>query len=129
METRGVTEYRYFVLNLAGMHGGVDKSIGVAIFEDIEKLKSYYNSQLADKPWTDKPSMDAYGNKHSWSKVFKKGSPLEWYNPLSPINSPNPEDIFQVVSHHDAAFGGVTEYWTETMGDFTIPLNPIWEGK
>lgn len=122
METRQITEYRCFVLNLAEMHGGVDKSTGVAIFDDIEKLKSYYNSQLAHEPYSDKGYNSYSGSDdYNYHKVFKKGSPLEWYNPLSPVN--NSGGIFEVVSYHDSAFGGVTEYWTDNLS-FNIPFNP-----
>lgn len=117
METRQITEYKVYVLNLAEMHGGVDKSRPVAVFDDIEKLKTYYNSQLAEQPYSDE---DNYGYK--WHKVFKKGSLLEWYNPLSPVNQHN-GDEFKIVSWHDAAFGGVTENWVDTLA-FSVPFNP-----
>lgn len=37
-----------------------------------QELIDYYNGELADKQWSDK----------NWGKVFKKGSSLEWYNPV-----------------------------------------------
>ena len=114
METRQITEYKVYVLCLANMHGGVDKASPVAVFDDIEKLKNYYNSQLADQPYIDEPSSDSYGNVHSWNKVFKKGSPLEWFNPASSL---------EAVSWHDAAFGGVVEDWVQEF-NFNIPFNP-----
>lgn len=117
METRQKTEYKVYALNLADMHGGVDKSRPVAVFEDIEMLKNYYNSQLAEQPYTDE---DSTGYK--WSKVFKKGSPLEWDNPLSPINQ-NDSDIFKVISWHDSTFGGITEHWVDNLS-FNVPFNP-----
>ncbi len=112
METRNKTEYKVYALNLAEMHGGVDKSQGVAVFDSLEGLKNYYNSQLAEAPYTDE----------TWHKVFKKGSPLEWYNPLNPVNQ-HDGDIFKPVSWHDACFGGVTELWVDGF-NFTIPFNP-----
>ena len=77
--------YEVYVLELANMHGGVDKAEVVAIFSEHQKLKDWYNSQLADKPYTDTPSKDNFGQTHSWHKVFKKGSPLEWYNPANSL--------------------------------------------
>lgn len=113
METRVKTEYKVYALNLAEMHGGVDKSRPVSVFDDLEKLKIYYNSQLAENPYKD---------EDRWHKVFKKGSLLEWYNPLSPINQSD-GDIFKPVSWHDAAFGGVTEHWVDDLS-FNVPFNP-----
>jgi hypothetical protein len=121
METREKTEFKVFVLNLADMRGGVDRSKPVAVFDDLEKLKSYYNSQLADQPYTDTSSNDDYGNQRNWHRVFKKSSLLEWFNPLSPVN--NSGGIFEVVSYYDAIFGGVTEHWVDNLG-FNIPFNP-----
>ena len=118
METRQKTEYKYYVLCLASMHGGVDKAISVAIFDDLEKLKEYYNSQLAETSWTDEASADSYGNVHTWHKVFKKGSLLEWFNPMN---------TFEVVYGSDLAFGGITESWSEAIphqDSFNIPFNP-----
>jgi len=119
METRTKTEYRFFILHLSDVRGGVDKATALAVFDDIEKLKSYYNSNLAEAPWSDEPSPDFYGNTHSYSKVFRKGSPLEWYNPVRSFN---------VVSSYDAVEGGVTESWGEddylTQNGWTIDFNP-----
>jgi len=118
METKQVTEYKVFVLCLANMRGGVDKSIPVAVFTSLENLKAYYQSQLADSPWKDEPSADTFGNVHGYSKVFKKGSPLEWFNPLNK---------FEPQSWQDVAFGGVIENWVDhypESADFTVPLDP-----
>ena len=118
METREITEYKTYILCLADMHGGVDKSKPVAVFSELELLRSYYQSQLADAPWQDAESPDNYGNVHKWHKVFKKGSPLEWYNPLT---------SFDIQSWQDVAFGGVIENWSSSYPEqdtFTVPFNP-----
>ncbi len=119
METIQKTEYKCYVLNLAEMHGGVDKSVGLAVFDDIEKLKSYYNSQLAEQPYKDKGYNSYAGSDdYEYHKVFKKGSLLEWYNPMN---------NFDVVSYQNAGFGGITEYWTPdypSQEAFRIPFNP-----
>ena len=109
METRNKTEYKIYVLCLANMHGGVDKSRPVAVFDDIEKLKTYYNSQLAPGPYIDTPSEDNYGNTHSW-----QGSALEWYNPLT---------SFDVQDWNNVAFGGVISDWVDNLS-FNVPFNP-----
>lgn len=117
MNTRQITEYQVFVLCLADMHGGVDKAKPLAVFDDLEKLKNYYKDQLADAPYSDVASMDNYGNTHSWSKVFKKGSRLEWFNPANSL---------EVTDWQSVAFGGVTEQWVTDVRpeSFNVPFNP-----
>lgn len=115
MNTRQKIEYEVFVLCLADMHGGVDKSRPVAVFDELQKLQDYYSSQLADEPYTDEPSMDSYGNTHSWHKVFKKGSALEWFNPASSLD---PAQTYECI------FGGVFSDWVDNL-DFNVPFNPI----
>lgn len=51
-------------------------------FPDRQAAIDYINSQKVE-PYQDEPSMDDYGHTHGYSKTFKKGSPLEWFNPLS----------------------------------------------
>lgn len=113
METRQKIEYKVYALNLSDMRGGVDKSRPIVVFDDLNNLKNWYENQLAEKKYLD---------EDRWYKVFKKGSPLEWFNPLSPINQQD-DDKFKVVSWHDAAFGGVTEHWVDDLS-FTVPFNP-----
>ncbi len=116
-ETRQTTEYKIYVLTLADMHGGVDRSHPVAVFSTHQKLKDFYHSQLADSPYTDGPSADNYGQTHSWHKVFKKGSMLEWYNGADSLE----------VSR-DVSFGGVFEDWVKVFpnsSNFNVPYNPI----
>ncbi len=106
METRTITEYKVYVLELAHMTGGVDKAEPVAIFGDLQKLKDFYNSQVAEIPYVD---------EDRWHKVFKKGSILEWFNPT---------DTLEVRSRHENAFGGVFETWTGNLS-FRVPFNPL----
>ncbi len=127
METRQKTEYKVYILNLDGMRGSSGNASPYAAFDDLDKLKAFYNSHLAEAPWTDEPSADTYGIVHGWNKVFKKGSPLEWYNPLSPVNQRGNSDIFAEASYHDAGFGGVTvEWWGifPSQDVCKIPFNP-----
>lgn len=119
METREATEYKVYCLCLADMHGGVDKSVVVAVFDTLHALKNYYESQLAGTPWTDEPSNDWAGQPRRWHKVFKKGSPLEWYNDASSL---------EPQSWHDVAFGGVVEDWIRSypsQKNFSVPYNPL----
>jgi hypothetical protein len=105
METRGKTEYKLYILELAEMHGGVDKASVVAIFTEYQKLKDYYNSQLAEKPYKDKGiNMNDNSGNYVYQKVFKKGSPLEWYNPANNL---------EIKSYQECSFGGVRVEWFE----------------
>ncbi len=104
METRQITEYKIYVLELAEMHGGVDKAVPVVAFDDYQKLKDYYNSQLAPEPYND----------GEWYKVFKKGSLFEWYNPA---------DTLEIKNYADCAFGGVRISWERNL-NFRVPFNP-----
>lgn len=122
METRQTTEYKVFVLELADMRGGVDKAIPVAIFTEYENLVDWYNSQLAPEPYTDKGYHSYTGSDdYGYHKVFKKGSPLEWFNPA---------DTLEEQSFQECSFGGVNTQWMREYpsrenirGD--ILVNPI----
>ena len=48
METRQKTEYKVYTLHLADVRGGVDKAHAVAVFDDLDKLKDFYNAQRED---------------------------------------------------------------------------------
>ena len=122
METRETTEYKVYVLYLADMRGGVDKAKPVAVFDELQELKDFYNSQLADEPYKDTPSSDDYGNIRTWHKVFKEDSILEWYNP---VNS----DLEDKADTYDnmLCFGGVQSQWVDyypSEGQFNVPFNP-----
>lgn len=121
METRQRTEYKVWVLELADMHGGVDKARAVAIFTEHQDLICWYNAQLATEPYEDKGFNSCHGDDYTYQKVFKKGSPLEWFNPANTL---------QEKSFQECSFGGVrTEWFNEfptrenIRGD--ILFNPI----
>ena len=83
METRTITEYKLYLLYLNNMRGPCEAYECVAIASSHNALLSYYNSMLEAKPYEDSNNeiADNYGQYHSYNKFFKKGSPLEWYNP------------------------------------------------
>lgn len=59
----------------------------VAQAEDPELLKNYVENHKAAELW----------REDTWGKVFKKGSPLEWFNePYLPINGHDPFGHVQV---------------------------------
>lgn len=105
MEIRQSTEYKIWILELANMHGQVDKARCIAIFDEYQKLKDWYNSQLSEQPYKDKGYNSYTGNNdYEYHKVFKKGSPLEWYNPCSTLEEQN---------YQDRSFGGVGSQWVD----------------
>lgn len=65
------------------MKGHTEECHLVAWSEDKNRLLEWYRS-LKVEPYSDKgaPSFSCHGKSHSWNKVFRKGSVLEWYNPL-----------------------------------------------
>lgn len=109
METRTITQYKVGILYLADMRGNVDNIRAIAIFTEPEKMRDYLKSQMSPEPWTDEPSADYFGLIHSYHKVFKRGSPLEWFNPPS-LNGDD-----------------VRSQWVDTIDQaaFTIPVDPI----
>lgn len=84
METRTIEQVKVYKLLLNPMPANFEKVNMVAIAYDIEKLKKWYEN-LKVEPYQD-------GN---WHKVFKKGSKLEWNNP---------------IEYSD--YGGIEEEWT-----------------
>ncbi len=59
-----------YILYLNPMIANYESNAPLACAESIERLQEYLQSQLADTPYYD----------GQWLKVFKKDSPLEWYN-------------------------------------------------
>lgn len=84
METRTIEQVKIYKLLLNPMPANFEKVNMVAIAYDVEKLKEWYES-LKVEPYKD----------DNWHKVFKKGSKLEWNNPLE---------------YSD--YGGIEEEWT-----------------
>lgn len=72
METRTITQVRIYTLALNPMTGRAEERRIVALSTDYNKLVAWYNDQLAPEPWHD---------RRMWCKVFRAGSPLEWFNP------------------------------------------------
>lgn len=83
LETRNITEVKVWILQLNNMRDPkIEISRIVAISDSREKLENWYNEQKTEA-WTDESEP---GKK--WGKSFKKGSELEWYNPVSFIKGP-----------------------------------------
>ncbi len=109
------TEYKIFVLFLADVRDNVDNAQPIAVFSEKEKLVAWYNSMLTSS-WVDnEESTDFFGRSHDYTKTFKKGSALEWFNP--------PHSLDEID-----AFGGVQERWYDQIPEqsiFNIPFDPL----
>jgi hypothetical protein len=115
MNTRQKTEYEVYVLELAEMHGGVDKAIPVGVFTSLDELKNYYQEQIAEESYIDE--IDG----HKWHKVFKKGSRLEWFNGA---------DTLEPQTYQQCSFGGVNTQWvTEYPTRESISYHLIFNGN
>jgi hypothetical protein len=52
-------------------------------YDTKEAALAYHDGELAAEPWDDvQEGAGHIGYAKTWRKVFKKGSPLEWMNPL-----------------------------------------------
>lgn len=72
VETRIVKQIKIYELALNDMRDPkIEYTCIAAISTDYDKLVAWYNEQKAAEHWID----------GRWEKFFKKGSPLEWYNP------------------------------------------------
>ena len=80
METRQVTQIKLYTLLLNNMtYPKIEFRKIVAFSTEYDKLVEWYNNQKADTPYRE----DGY------YKVFKKGSPLEYFNPVDSLEPGN----------------------------------------
>ena len=88
METRAVVEIRIYRLILNSMRGNTENRVIVAIAYEKQKLIDWYRSLLVE-PYDEvgTPAFDCQGDSHVWRKSFMKGSELEWFNPLTDIET------------------------------------------
>lgn len=78
------TKVQIFFLVLNPMRSNTEAADIVAWAYYLDKVQNWYKSQRCEE-YTDEgaPSFPVHGKTHQWAKSFKKGSPLEWYNPAS----------------------------------------------
>lgn len=83
VKTRTVTQVLLFKLVLNPMQANTETAEIAAWSDDEEKLMKFYKEELVE-PYREEgsPSFIAHGSSHEWVKSFRKGGPLEWYNPL-----------------------------------------------
>lgn len=72
-----------YFLKLNDMRGSFWNTRVIAASFSPDKLIEYAEREIVE-PYTDGPSEDDYGNSHTYRKVFRKGSDLEWCNPPMP---------------------------------------------
>lgn len=98
METRNKTEFKIHLLYLNMMRDRAESSQCVAIADEPQKLIDWYNS-LITEPYSE--DFEEWNGPTTYRKMFKKGSSLEWFNP--------------VVSFTPDCFGhGIREAWVDT---------------
>lgn len=83
METRTLEQVKIYTLVLNDMRSAKIENLTLTpyIATEMEVLEEWVESQMSDGKWQD-------GN---WSKVFKKGSELEWFNRPSDLDGLNNE--------------------------------------
>lgn len=122
MQKRLVEEYCFYVIVLNPMRGAAEDLRPVAAFSELEEALAFYKGCLAPEPWTDdsKEVEDCYGQKHDYTKAFRKGSPLEWFN--------EPFQVDFQERYSDAMGAGIVEHWLRSPSvdqiDWNIPINP-----
>lgn len=83
METRNKTEFKIYLLYLNMMKDRVESSQCVAIADDPQKIIDWYNSLLTE-PYSD--IVEEWSGPKTYQKIFRKDSPLEWFNPVRSFN-------------------------------------------
>lgn len=76
METKNITIVRIYKLILNPMYDRAETRRLVAISTEYDRLVSWYRSQFVDDPYSE----------NGYYKVFKKGSPLEYFNEAGSLN-------------------------------------------
>ena len=90
METRTIQQVLIHKLIMNPMNGRTEDSSLVAWSTDKNSLINWYDNEKEIEPYTD--VQENYGFENStrnWHKTFKKGSCLEWLNPLDSLEEIN----------------------------------------
>lgn len=90
-----------FVLVLNLMRDRIQAQREFGPYPSRQAAIDYHNSQLAPQPWKDVGDSE-FADNQTFVKAFKKGSPLEWMNPLRPeeFSQPGPygHGIYEIIS-------------------------------
>lgn len=81
-----------YVLVMNMMRNRTESVTEVRRFDTPEQLREWYNEQLVE-PYTDDGPSGFHDGNEKFRKCFRKGSELEWFNPLT-------EEEFTTPSHH-----------------------------
>lgn len=72
-----------YFLRLNHMRSSYESGQILAASFNRDKLVHFLQTERVE-PYVDNPALnDDYGNVHSYTKVFRKGGPLEWFNDVS----------------------------------------------
>ena len=63
------------------------------IYPNKQAALAFYNSELASQPYSEEVPSGYSGDALTYRKVFKKGGPLEWMNPLSESEMKSPSGL------------------------------------
>ena len=107
METRQVTQVKLFKLILNRMTERTESGEIVAVAYDKDKLIEWYNSMKSTE------RIIELDDDRRWSKAFKIGSPLEWFNPCY-------DDFIPQIFYH-----GIHEEWVNEEVVNTITICPL----
>lgn len=80
METRTVIQTRIYKLILNPVMGRSEDSVVVAWSTELDLLLAFYRGEEVPT-WVDEGKDDKGNSAYRWHKNFKKGGPLEWFNP------------------------------------------------
>jgi len=79
-----IAEYK-FVLVLNSMMGNTEGATEFGPYDTRDQLLTFYEGELVEPYMDEGPDLFDYsgsGKTKKYSKTFRKGGPLEWYNPL-----------------------------------------------
>ena len=98
MQTRQITQVYIYQLFMNLMRDRMEACQILAISTDKQRLINWYNEQKTAEGWDD----DFSEPGKTYRKKFKKGSRLEWFNPLD-----NDDDFIGINRHGH----GIQENW------------------
>lgn len=80
METRTKQEIKIYRLILNPITGRTEEGVLVALAYSAQALMNYHNEELESTVYKEPAGAEARYENTEWTKCFKKGGPLEWYN-------------------------------------------------
>jgi hypothetical protein len=87
MTNAGVTRCYGLVLNM--MRDRMERADLVALADSRDELLAFVREETTE-PYTDEGTSGFDGCNQKFHKAFRKGGPLEWYNPANLDGPPDP---------------------------------------